>query len=183
MLLWDNGEPKFVNGWNLGAVIQDDFFVASTRQLMLLDTYIYNGAPHPVAPGDLFIKIDDSDVSILSETSVLVGFLPGSTYGVFKVSFAVAAIPLSSGLHTLEVGSLSRNGHLAWVWTDAMHLQPSTVNGGLPSSYEPTDLAFQLYGPPAVVLLPAALPLFAGGLGGLGLLSWWRRRKRSEATC
>ena len=25
--------------------------------------------------------------------------------------------------------------------------------------------------------LPAALPLFASGLGGLGLFSWWRKRK------
>jgi hypothetical protein len=30
---------------------------------------------------------------------------------------------------------------------------------------------------PAAVPLPAALPLFATGLGALGLLGWWRKRK------
>ena len=29
--------------------------------------------------------------------------------------------------------------------------------------------------------LPAALPLFASGLGGMGLFSWWRKRKRGSA--
>jgi len=33
------------------------------------------------------------------------------------------------------------------------------------------------------VPLPAALPLFAGGLGGLGFLGWRRRRKERLATC
>ena len=30
--------------------------------------------------------------------------------------------------------------------------------------------------------LPAALPLFAGGLGGLGLLGWRRKRKAQAVT-
>jgi hypothetical protein len=34
---------------------------------------------------------------------------------------------------------------------------------------------------PTVVPLPAALPLFAGGLGGLGLMDWRRRRRAAAA--
>jgi hypothetical protein len=30
--------------------------------------------------------------------------------------------------------------------------------------------------------LPAALPLFASGLGGLGYLSWRRRKRRAAST-
>jgi hypothetical protein len=30
---------------------------------------------------------------------------------------------------------------------------------------------------PTATLLPAALPLFATGIGGLGLLGWLRKRK------
>ena len=43
------------------------------------------------------------------------------------------------------------------------------------------DLSIRIYGDPAVVVtpLPAALPLFASGLAGLGLLGWRRKRKTS----
>jgi hypothetical protein len=36
-------------------------------------------------------------------------------------------------------------------------------------------------GPPGATPLPAALPLFASGAGGLGLLSWRRRKKTAVA--
>jgi hypothetical protein len=32
------------------------------------------------------------------------------------------------------------------------------------------------------VPVPAALPLFATGLGALGLIGWWRRRKAQAAA-
>ena len=31
--------------------------------------------------------------------------------------------------------------------------------------------------------LPAALPLFASGLGAMGLFSWWRKRKSAATAC
>ena len=48
-----------------------------------------------------------------------------------------------------------------------------------------TDYAFEFanltaYDPPTVTPLPAALPLFATGLGALGLLGW-RRNKKVQA--
>lgn len=35
---------------------------------------------------------------------------------------------------------------------------------------------------PVATPLPAALPLFATGIGGLGLLGWWRRKRKAVAT-
>ncbi len=36
--------------------------------------------------------------------------------------------------------------------------------------------------PPSAAPLPAAFPLFASGLGAMGLFSWWRKRKSSAAA-
>ena len=44
-----------------------------------------------------------------------------------------------------------------------------------------TNLSFQLTGNLAATPLPAALPLFVTGLGGLGLLGW-RRKRRAQAV-
>lgn len=40
-----------------------------------------------------------------------------------------------------------------------------------------TNLAFQLTGTEAATPLPAALPLFATGLGAMGFFGWRRKRK------
>jgi hypothetical protein len=79
---------------------------------------------------------------------------------VYKVSLDLADTMISAGLHTLQVGSLSQDESLAWVWTDSTNLQPSTVNGGPPPGIPlplPTDLAFQLYG--ASIPEPSTLTL------------------------
>jgi hypothetical protein len=47
------------------------------------------------------------------------------------------------------------------------------IVGGNP--FPTFNAAFSLDG--VATPLPGALPLFAAGLGGLGLLGWWRRRK------
>lgn len=39
-------------------------------------------------------------------------------------------------------------------------------------------LTAQVTDPPSPAPLPAALPLFASGLGAMGLFAWWRKRKR-----
>jgi hypothetical protein len=46
----------------------------------------------------------------------------------------------------------------------------SASNSGAPGSWSASD-------PPSVTPLPAAFPLFAGGLVTLGLLGWHRKRK------
>jgi hypothetical protein len=42
------------------------------------------------------------------------------------------------------------------------------------------DAKFKLKEVPTAVPLPAALPLLAGGLGGMGLMGWWRRRRPTQ---
>ena len=44
-------------------------------------------------------------------------------------------------------------------------------------SYRDGDTVRVEFSPVSAVPLPAALPLLAGGLGGLGVMGWWRKRK------
>jgi len=71
-------------------------------------------------------------------------------------------------------------------WTRDQFLDPDWLRVGtdivdtvnVPTA--PTfDFSFSLEGD--VVPLPATLPLFATGLGGLGLLGWRRKRKAQAA--
>ena len=64
----------------------------------------------------------------------------------------------------LETTSTSKNGKTTESYS-------ATANSG--AIFEDT--------PPLVTPLPAALPLFASGLGALGLLGWRRKRKKAAA--
>lgn len=56
----------------------------------------------------------------------------------------------------------------------------STWNGDPPAPYTGLTVTYT-YTPTSTTPLPAALPLFATGLGGLGLLAW-RSRRKQKAT-
>ena len=75
-------------------------------------------------------------------------------------SFSIAAGLLQSGLNTLDFKVLNASG---------------TSGNPMGLRVEFTERSALLATP-----LPAALPLFASGLGGLGLLSWRRKRKKGS---
>jgi hypothetical protein len=160
-LIWDNGGPNFINGWNLSNSIEDDFSFASGQTLESLDVYIYYQRDQF---NDLFIKVDGSVVHIIARSSSIIGNLTGVP-SVYKVSLETSDTFISAGTHRLEVGSVTKDGGFAWIWTDTIQLRPSTVNGEVRSEYAPTDVAFQLFANP--VPEPSALALFVSALIGL----------------
>ena len=54
--------------------------------------------------------------------------------------------------------------------------------GPNPGGTQTAVLTARVTDPPAATPLPAAFPLFASGLGGIGLLAWWRKRKSGAAS-
>jgi hypothetical protein len=86
------------------------------------------------------------------------GDVPGSEHPVFGGVFFASALP-----STLDISSSSFASILGGSGTIDY-----TININLPNGAYVTPL-------------PAALPLFATGLGALGLISWRRRRKASAS--
>jgi HpiC1 cyclase len=100
-------------------------------------------------------------------TSILLGSAPVSAPpGYFNpMSLVVVTDAFTPGLGDqiqiiLSHGVLQNPGEFSQVWWDNVRLDAS---------------------PAGVVPLPAALPLFASGLGVMGLLGWRRRRKKAAA--
>lgn len=79
-------------------------------------------------------------------------------------------------------------GGTTFSFTDAGTLWQGVVNGLTlgpnPGGTMTAWLTAQLTDPPTVsqAPLPAALPLFASGLGVMGLFGWWRKRKTASAA-
>ena len=68
------------------------------------------------------------------------------------------------------------DGNTLWqVVVNGMTLGPN------PGGTMTGSLMAQVTDPVSQAPLPAALPLFASGLGGMGLFAWWRKRKRVGA--
>jgi hypothetical protein len=89
---------------------------------------------------------------------------------------------ISQSIYNFEAAITTLPGTIATPFSYVV-TNSDTPDGGFsdPTSGEylaliPTSLTLSL-NPPVSTPLPAALPLFATGLGGLGLLGWRRRRK------
>ena len=83
----------------------------------------------------------------------------------------------------------SSDDHLVLILAASLPTSPDAVTGGLVNNCllaefcgEEVALGSILGGSVTATPLPAALPLFATGLGGLGLLGWRRKRKARAST-
>jgi len=166
-LVWDNGDPNYQNGWNLGSVVVDDFELKSTVHLGSVETFFYEGQRQPQR--DFFLKVDDVVLPIASSDFTLAsGTLSG--FPVYKGAFSFDALTLKKGAHRLEFGSLSRNSDFAWIWTDSFQLGSSTVAGRPEPGYDLTDVAFKLYATSGRPIQPVPEPA-TGALMLFGLLA------------
>ena len=115
---------------------------------------------------------DDAAKTMLSDTFSLsvqdfsgIGGTPNTVVATF-ISEAVSALSGGTVISLLETGAIQDLGTMTFV--DA--------------SGAPIDaLQYQFVSNELATPLPAALPLFATGLGGLGLLGWRKKRKAAAA--
>ena len=138
-----------------------------------VDLYSDNGG----IPGGLLQNLGTVNGSSLSTSRTVVGL------GSFTpISLAVSTrywIGLTEGnLTNIEwsfSGNMSGPGVSGELWADNLGVAPNSPNSG-PFQMRVSDIN------PAATPLPAALPLFAGGLGALGVIGWVRKRKRTPAV-
>lgn len=115
-------------------------------------------------------------ISVLDETGTEVPQIPsspagndilfyGANNGPPGHNFVMSSVLANDGYMLVVIGSLFTSGNLL---SFSSGLTISVNEGHLTNA----DLA--------PVPLPAALPLMAGALGGMGVLSWWRRRREKR---
>jgi hypothetical protein len=111
-------------------------------------------------------------------TTNILAYTRGAGFDIDRLNtFTVNAAGLLTGVHFAISITTSRVSFLILVYTSTPLPADSVFslyNDGTDTGIS-TDLATFI--PASTIPLPAALPLFATGLGGLGLLGWRRKRK------
>lgn len=91
---------------------------------------------------------------------------PGGYASVTFNNGALASINYAGFLDSWSFSLVT--GSLLYIYTDLVNPTHDTF-GTISAQLEATQVS--------ATPLPAALPLFVSGLGGMGLLGWWRKRK------
>jgi hypothetical protein len=106
--------------------------------------------------------------------------LPDNKHGAVKCAEQARAFTPSGGNRFLSLGD---GGILTAVFAPTVNVGASlfVLAGEVGGNGEDLLAVTISDTPPTVTPLPAALPIFAGGLGALGLLGWRRKRKRATA--
>ena len=102
----------------------------------------------------------------------------GATASYAEAPLVSASIPAAMPLVvSLPSGDFPLSGSGLW----GALLASGGSYGGSPEGTVDYSVTFAVAGGPGVVPLPAALPLFASGLGALGILGLRRKRKKGAA--
>jgi hypothetical protein len=104
--------------------------------------------------------------------------IPHVSYTILSASFSTGSVSLAPGSYYLVLQNAvsTIGGSSAFVFWD-LNNGPSTASQNTGVGAIGSE-SFQIIGSSiAATPLPAALPLFASGLGALGLLGWRRKRK------
>ena len=130
----------------------------------------------------------DAALTFLNSTLLLNTENPGTiATGSFNVGSAPGLVPLKFVDQSLsEPGTAKNGGPIDTKTAIAFYIVPRTNNsvvyaffddGGAGPDKDYDDMVLRITA--TATPLPAALPLFASGLGALGLLGWRRKRKAS----
>lgn len=101
-------------------------------------------------------------------------------YAEYAYNVAIPSFALASGTYFISIQETEAEPAGTWNWeTTSSAPAGAQLEWFDGSAYEslPEQLAFQLTGPVAATPIPAALPLFATGVGAIGLFGWRRKRK------
>ena len=157
---------------------------ADTFQLQFSFNNFTSGAPVDPVSGTIIFDKSPINFSILSVTSIDLT-IAGHSYSVPPVSgvsvifnsitFSFVGSDCTAG--GCSVSASSDNFGVVWNYTTGAATNMFYAVPSLPQVFKSTTASVFSFTPVGAVPLPAALPLFATGLGALGLLGWRRKRK------
>ena len=135
------------------------------------------------------------NLNFLTFTALNTGIATSNAYSITETMTVNSGTPqqltIPFNLSINSTDTLTIVGGTTLSFLDAGTLWQVVVNGltlGLPSGGGTASgwLTAQVTDPPGTNVsqapLPAALPLFASGLGGMGFFAWWRKRKSAGAA-
>jgi len=148
--------------------------------------FLPGGAPQDPVSGTLVFDKFATDFSIVSLTSIDLT-IAGHTYGVGELGFINNAGPNVAVGGTINgvTGGSSGTDDFALLWNQTsgsyVLLVYTCLLQGCEHIANAGSTVFTEGLVSAAIPLPAALPLFATGLGALGLLGWRKKRKSAAA--
>ncbi|MFK5978364.1 MAG: VPLPA-CTERM sorting domain-containing protein [Rhizobiaceae bacterium] len=195
--IFDNGGPDGSRGYwsdlSQGQEMADDFTLLAGSNTIggvsWSGSYFSNNVP--VAVDDFTVRIFSSLASTTPLHSFNVGNAVGrsdsgiddSTFGldIYNYSAMLPSLTLTAGTqYWLSVVNDTAGSATDWLWENSATSGGNAYRTAAAGTWSTgtSELAFNLSGASSTVVpLPAAFPLFASGLGLLGLMSWRRKRK------
>jgi hypothetical protein len=124
------------------------------------------------------VDLGAADLSGLASVLKGIGSDTGLATNNVQIPSKYASFPINSSLTSSGLSNWSTSAHDSWASADPSIWTGINIDGNNPGDFV-TLVTEGGGGSIAGTPLPAALPLFATGLGAMGLLGWRRKRKNA----